>query len=129
MQVSSISELKRAIESNPRSIEILDADLARQAKILKTASGPAIAVLVAAAGVTATMWWNPIGWTSGLAMGAVGLTAESALVAAVAFFIASLGVGVLWALFNEWEIDASIEGSAPKGTAKAALKLRPSARK
>lgn len=129
MQVSSISELKRAIESNPESIEILDADLARQVKVLKTASGPAIAVLVAAAGAAATMWWNPVGWTSGLAMGAVGLTAEGALVTAVAFFIASLGVGVLWALFNEWEIDASVEGSASKGTAKAGLKLRPSEKK
>jgi hypothetical protein len=129
MQVSSITELKRAIESNPDSIEILDADLAKKVRILKMASGPAIAALVAAAGVTATMWWNPVGWTSGFAMGAVGLTAESALIGAVAFFIASLGVSVLWALFKDWDIDASIEGNAPRGTAKVALKLRPSAKK
>lgn len=121
MQVFSITELKQAIQSNPDSIEILDADLAQKVRILKKASGPALAALIAAGGVTAAMWWNPVGWT----VGAVAITAEGALVGAVAFFVAALGVSLLWALFNEWDIDASAEGSAGKGTAKVSLKLRP----
>lgn len=121
MQVSNKTELKRAIASNPDSIEIVDADLAQKIRILKKASGPALAALIAAGGVTAAMWWNPVGWT----VGAVALTAESALVGAVAFFVAALGVSLLWALFNDWDIDASAEGSAEKGTAKVFLKLRP----
>jgi hypothetical protein len=127
MDVSNIAELKRAIQERPESITILDESLAKKVRILKSTSAPAVAVLAAAGTVTATMWWNPVGWTAGAAALTVAATVESALVVAVAFLITAMGGALLWALFNDWDIDVSVEGSV-KGTAKAALKLRPKAK-
>lgn len=103
IKVSSLKELRTALAEKPDAIEITDPRLASRVRLIKTASVPALTATLAALGVGASMAWNPVGWgTMGLAF-----TAQGALLTAVAFLVATLGVAVLWALVNEWEIDAA----------------------
>lgn len=125
MQVSTLKELKRALEAKPDRIEIVDAGLATQVRIIKNASIPAVAAVVAAVGAAATMWWNPVGWVSGAAVAAVGVTAESALIGAVAILLCTLSAALLWALVFDYNIDATIEGKTPVGSGKFSMSLTP----
>lgn len=121
MYVSSTSELKAALADRLSRIDITDAVLARKVRLVKSATAPVLAAIVAAAGVGTAMLWNPVGWA---ALG-FAVTAEGALFAAVAFLIASMGAALLWALFNDWEIDASAEAKVKDPSVKVSLKLRP----
>ena len=130
--VTTLKELKAALAEKPDAIEIADPTLAMQVRVIKTASVPAVTAAVAALGVGAAMAWNPVGWG---VMGAA-VTAQGALVAAVAFLVAALGVAVLWGLVNDWEIDVGAEVAQSvdvkggvKHSAKGNIKLRPSGKK
>ncbi|MGB8194588.1 MAG: hypothetical protein WCF67_21835 [Chitinophagaceae bacterium] len=110
--VSTREELKSALEKKYDYIIITDKSLAGYVSVIKNAKeGVLTAAIVATAGAV-TMWWNPIGWASGV----VALTTGGALTLAVAFLIVALGVAVLWALYREWNIAARGTFKLPDGT-------------
>lgn len=121
--VYKLKELKAAL-SRDDVIIIADPKIATSVRIVKAASVPVLTAAVALAGVAATNFWNPIGWGAN----ALVVTTEGALVASVTFLLVSLGVGILWALYYRWDVDATGEVTLPNGAAiKGGLKLKPKA--
>lgn len=108
--VSSKSELERALERKVDSIVITDSDLAGRVRTVKTASRAALVAAIAAVGVAAVNFWNPIGW----GVGFVGLTTGSTIVIALA--VLGLGATLIWALYNDYNITAGGKVTLPDGT-------------
>jgi len=109
--VSTRKELKAALQEKPDYIVVTDKRLARSISTVKLASRAALAAAIAASGVSATMWWNPVGWGAS----AVAITTGGALVAAVVFLIVILGVCLLWALWKNWKVVAKGKLKLPGG--------------
>lgn len=108
--VSTKEELKRAVENKTKQIIITNADLASNIRTIKTASRAALGVAIAAVGVAATNFWNPVGWGAG----AVGLVATSSTLTA----IIALGVGatLVYAIYNGYSIKGKGRVTTPDGT-------------
>lgn len=109
--VSTREELKAALQDKADYIVVADKRLAHSISAVKTASRAALATAIAAAGVGATMWWNPIGWGAS----AVAITAGGALVAAVVSLIVILGICLLWALWKDWKVIGKGKITLPGG--------------
>lgn len=128
IEVESVAELKKALNAKPSGITITNPTLAAQVKLIKLAGLPAIGIAMAGMGIGLSMAWNPIG----VGLTALSMTTSEALVAAIAFFITTLGIAVLVALIREWEIDAAAEAKVtdPKDgkiqpAVNIGLKIRP----
>jgi hypothetical protein len=82
MLVSNVAELKQAMQLEVDVIEITDGGLAQKVRLVKTATGPVVAAIIAVGGIAAANFWNPVGVMAGTA----GFVAEASLFAAVARF-------------------------------------------
>lgn len=109
--VSSKEELEKALAQKVQQIIITDADIASNVKTVKTASKAALVVAVAAAGVAATNFWNPIGLTAGL----VGAVSSGTIITALV--VLGLGATLIWAIYNDYEVKAGGKVTLPDGTA------------
>lgn len=110
--VSTREELKRALENKSDYIVITDKSLAKNVSIVKSASYAALAATIAGSGVTATMWWNPVGWVAATTTIAISGT----LAVAVIFLIAILGSVLIYALWKNYKIIGKGKYTLPDGT-------------
>ena len=96
--VRTKEQLKQALDSKTENIIVTDEGLARNIKVVKYASKVGLALAIGSAGITATNFWNPIGFTAGF----VGAISSSTLIVA----IIALGVGatLIWAIYNNYSI-------------------------
>jgi hypothetical protein len=99
-------ELEQALENEVVQIIVANSDLAKNIRLVKTASNIAISVAIAAVGIGATNFWNPVGWGAGL----VGAAASGTTIAL------GLGVTLIWAIHNNYEIKAGGNVKLPDGT-------------
>ncbi|MGI9897166.1 hypothetical protein ACKVMY_16520 [Vibrio natriegens] len=108
--VNTKEELKRAVERDTRQIIITNPDLASNIKTVKTASKAALVTAIGAAGVAATNFWNPVGWSAGT----VGLVAGGSTLTA----IIALGIGatVIYAIYNGYSVKGKAKVKTPDGT-------------
>jgi hypothetical protein len=122
--VYTLKELKAAL-ARDEQIVIADPKIATSVRIVKAASIPVLTAAIALGGVAVANFWNPIG----LGLSALAVTTEGSLAAAVVFLVSMLGVGVLWALYDRWDIEATGELSLPDGRKfKGGVKLKPKAK-
>ena len=108
--VATKKELEQALARKTQKIVITDADIASNVKIVKAASQAGLVGTIAAAGVAVTNFWNPIGWTAGLAGAVSGGTIITALV------VLGLSATLIWAIYNEYDIKAGGKVTLPDGT-------------
>ena len=108
--VNTKKELEKALEEKARKIVITNAGIASNVKIVKTASQAGLVAAIAAAGVAATNFWNPIGWTAGFVGAVSGGTTITALV------VLGLGATLIWAIYNEYDIKAGGKVTLSDGT-------------
>ncbi len=108
--VNTKKELEQALARKTQKIVITDSDIASNVKIVKTASQAGLVAAIAAAGIAATNFWNPIGWTAGL----VGVVSGGTIIAALV--VLGLGATLIWAIYNEYDIKAGGKITLPDGT-------------
>lgn len=110
--VKTRQELKAAIEVGNVRIVISDPDLGSKVRLVAKASKGALVAAIAAAGLSATMFWNPIGWTAT----AVGAAASAPLIGAIAFLAAVLGVTFIYAINKNYKVTNESTVTMPDGT-------------
>ena len=108
--VNTKNELEQALARKTKKIVITDSDIASNVKIVKTASQAGLLAAIAAAGIAATNFWNPIGWTAGL----VGVVSGGTIIAALV--VLGLGATLILAIYNEYDIKAGGKITLPDGT-------------
>lgn len=108
--VSTKKELEQALARKTQKIVITDSNIASSVKTVKTASQAGLVAAIAAAGIAATNFWNPIGWTAGL----VGAASGGAIITAL--IVLGLGATLIWAIYNEYDIKAGGKLTLPDGT-------------
>lgn len=128
-RVATQAELKEALRGRADVIIITNKKLAQHVKLAKHAKKGVVLAVLAAGGVAAANWWNPIGWGAGA--GAVGIGTASYLVAggaataglstgativSVTGILALAGLGTLFmVMYNDYEMEG-------KAGAKAGMK-------
>ncbi|GAA5192724.1 hypothetical protein [Ferrimonas gelatinilytica] len=110
--VYTSSELESALKGSYDYIVIQDSGLASNISIITGASKAAIAAAIAAAGVAASNFWNPVGWGVGIVGSAVG----SKLTIAVVVLIWALGVTLIYAIANDYRVKGKGRIVLPDGT-------------
>jgi hypothetical protein len=110
--VRTRDELKAAVGIERAQIVITDAALASKIRLVAKAPKAALAAALVAAGASVGMAWNPLGW----GMAAVSTAVAGPLVAAVAFFLVSLGVGHLYSIRKNYKITNKTTVTMPDGT-------------
>jgi len=96
--VHTKSELERAIERQDKTIAVKNASLAEDVQTVKSASSGAFVLAVGSAGVFATNFWNPLGWSSGI----IGTLSTGSLVTAIVAI--GLSTTLLFAIYNDYSI-------------------------
>ncbi len=107
--ISTRTELKTALKNNVSQIIVTDPKLARNIKIVKTASKVAVATAIGSVGVAATNFWNPVGW----GVGAVGIAAGGSTL--IAIITLGIGTTLIYALHNGYNIKAKGKVTTPNG--------------
>lgn len=110
--VRTRDELKAAVGIERAQIVITDSALASKIRLVAKAPKTALAAALVAAGASVGMAWNPLGW----GMAAVSTAVAGPLVAAVAFFLVSLGVGHLYSIRKNYKITNKTTVTMPDGT-------------
>ncbi|WP_394697454.1 hypothetical protein [Pseudoxanthomonas japonensis] len=110
--VKSREELKAALAVGNVRIIISDPDLGSKVRLVAKASKGALIAAIAAAGLSATMIWNPVGWTTAL----VGAAAAAPLIGAVSFLAVALGVGFIYAIHKNYKVTTRSTVTMPDGT-------------
>ncbi len=110
--VRTRDELKAAVGIERAQIVITDSALASKIRLVAKAPKAALAAALVAAGASVGMAWNPLGW----GMAAVSTAVAGPLVAAVAFFLVSLGVGHLYSIRKNYKITNKTTVTMPDGT-------------
>ena len=108
--VSTKKELAVALKRQVDTILIANPDLAGNIKIIKSASNVALVAAIAATGVAATNFWNPVGWGAGI----VGITTGGTIT--IALIALGLGATLIWAIYNNYDIKAGGKITLPDGT-------------
>ncbi|SDY36209.1 hypothetical protein [Nitrosomonas sp. Nm33] len=108
--VSTKQELEKALERKIDMIIVTDPELARNIKNVKYASRAALTTAIAAIGVAATNFWNPVGWSAGF----VGAVAGGSTIAAIVAL--GLGASLIWGIYNDYNIKAKGKITMPYGT-------------
>ncbi|RFQ16768.1 hypothetical protein D0N87_26480, partial [Pseudomonas sp. ATCC 13867] len=107
--VSTVSELKAALDAGVKEITITDPDLARKVDIAKKVKKPVALAMLAGAGVVVANSWNPVGWVSGAAVAGLSAAGASVAIAAIGG-LTLLGLAFL-TMYNDYDAKIGAKGS------------------
>jgi len=108
--VKTKKDLKRAVEGNVDQIIVINSRLASNIKVVKATSKSALVVAVCSVLVTATNFWNPVGWGAG----AVGVAVSSSVVTAIT--VLGVSAAVIYAIHSDYTIEGKTKIKTGDGT-------------